>query len=242
MHYNLYSIHYFGVNILNNCTCDEAVLVFLMRIVMMGPPGSGKGTRAQIISELYGIPVITTGDMLRGAVREETEYGLEAKAYMDRGDLVPDTIVNGIVKDRMDKPDLANGFILDGYPRSVNQADALDGILKKMGIELTHVLSVVLSDKVIIERISKRRSCPVCNEIYHLISKLPKKEGVCDKCGARLILRKDDKETVVRYRLLVYKETTHQLLERYEKMGLVVETDGLIPLDGLRVHLKELLG
>ncbi len=213
-----------------------------MRIVMMGPPGSGKGTRAHIISELYGIPVITTGDMLRGAVREKTEYGIEAKAYMDRGDLVPDSIVNGIVMDRMGKPDVEKGFILDGYPRSVNQADALDGILKKMGIELTHVLSVVLSDKVIIERLSKRRSCPVCNEIYHLISKPPKKEEVCDKCGARLILRKDDKETVVRYRLLVYKETTHQLLERYEKLGLVVETDGKIPLDGLRVHLKELLG
>ena len=213
-----------------------------MRIVMMGPPGSGKGTRAHIISELYGIPVITTGDMLRGAVREETEYGLEAKAYMERGALVPDAIVNGIVRDRMDKPDVAKGFILDGYPRSVNQADALDGILKKMDIKLTHVLSVVLSDKVIIERLSKRRSCPVCNEIYHLISKPPKKEGGCDKCGAKLILRKDDKETVVRYRLLVYKETTHQLLERYEKMGLVVETDGEIPLDGLRVHLKELLG
>ena len=213
-----------------------------MRIVMMGPPGSGKGTRAHIISELYGIPVITTGDMLRGAVREETEYGLEAKAYMDRGDLGPDTIVNGIVKDRMDKPDLANGFILDGYPRSINQADALDEILKKKDIELTHVLSVVLSDKVIIERISKRRSCPVCNEIYHLTSKPPNEDGVCDKCGAKLILRKDDKETVVRYRLLVYKETTHQLLERYEKMGLIVETDGEIPLDGLRVHLKELLG
>ena len=104
------------------------------------------------------------------------------------------------------------------------------------------MLSVVLSDKVIIERISKRRSCPVCNEIYHMVSKPPKKEGVCDKCGARLILRKDDKETVVRYRLLVYKETTHQLLERYERQGLVVETDGRIPLDGLRVHLKELLG
>ncbi|MBT7186647.1 adenylate kinase [Candidatus Bathyarchaeota archaeon] len=213
-----------------------------MRIVMMGPPGSGKGTRAHIISELYGIPVITTGDMLRGAVREKTEYGLEAKVYMDRGDLVPDSIVNGIVKDRMGKPDLANGFILDGFPRSVNQADALDEILKKKDVELTHVLSVVLSDKVIIERLSKRRSCPDCNEIYHLVSKPPKKEGICDKCGAKLILRKDDKKTVIRYRLLVYKETTHQLLERYEKMGLVVDTDGEIPFDELHDHLKKLLG
>ena len=216
--------------------------MFLMRIVMLGPPGSGKGTRAHIISEIYGLPVITTGDMLRGAIRENNEYGQEAKAYMDRGDLVPDNIVNGIVKDRMSKPDIAKGFILDGYPRSVNQADALDEILKEKGIQLTHALSVVLSDEVIIERLSKRRSCPVCNEIYHLISRPPKKEGVCDRCGAKLILREDDKEDVIKYRLQVYKESTHQLLERYKKMGLIVETDGKVPLEGLRDHLKELLG
>jgi len=213
-----------------------------MRIVMLGPPGSGKGTRAHIISDIYGIPVITTGDMLRGAVREKTEYGLEAQAYMNRGDLVPDEIVNGIVKERMGKPDVTNGFILDGYPRSVNQADTLDGILKEKDIELTYVLSVVLSDEIIIERLSKRRSCPVCNKIYHLTSKPPKKKGICDKCGAKLIQRKDDKENVVRYRLMVYKENTQQLLKRYEKMGLIVETDGEIPLDGLRDHLREILG
>ncbi len=213
-----------------------------MRIVMLGPPGSGKGTRSHIISEIYGLPVITTGDMLRGAIRENNEYGQEAKAYMDRGDLVPDNIVNGIVKERMSKPDIAKGFILDGYPRSVNQADSLDEILKEKGIKLTHALSVVLSDEVIIERLSKRRSCPVCNEIYHLISRPPKKEGICDRCGAKLILREDDKEDVIKYRLQVYKENTHQLLERYEKMGLIVETDGKVPLEGLRDHLKELLG
>lgn len=209
---------------------------------MMGPPGSGKGTRAHIISEIFELPVITTGDMLREAVREETVYGLEAKAYMDRGDLVPNDIVNGIVRERMSKPDLAKGFILDGYPRSVNQADALDEILKEKGIELTHVLSVVLSDEVIIDRLSKRRSCPECNEIYHLVSKQPMKEGVCDKCGAKLILREDDKETVIKHRLNVYRANTQQLLDRYEKMGLIVETDGEVPLEGLRDHLKELLG
>lgn len=213
-----------------------------MRIIMLGPPGSGKGTRAHIISELYGMPIITTGGMLRGAVREKTEYGQKAKSYMDRGDLVPDNIVNGIVKERMSKPDVAKGFILDGYPRSVNQADTLDEILKEKGIKLTHALSVVLSDEVIIERLSKRRGCPVCNEIYHLVSKPPKKEGVCDRCGAKLILREDDKEDVIKYRLQVYKENTHQLLERYERLGLIVESDGEIPLEGLRDHLKEILG
>jgi len=213
-----------------------------MKIIILGPPGSGKGTRAHIISEIFDLPVITTGDMLRGAIREKTEYGLEAKTFMDLGDLVPDDIVNGIVKERMSRPDVVKGFILDGYPRSVNQAEALDEILKEKGIKLTHVLSVVLSDEEIIERLSKRRSCPVCNEIYHLVSKPPKKNGVCDKCGAKLILREDDKEDVIRHRLQVYRETTQPLLERYEKQGLIVETDGEVPIEGLRDHLKELLG
>ena len=213
-----------------------------MKIIILGPPGSGKGTRAHIISELFELPVITTGDMLRGAVREKTEYGLEAKTYMDKGDLVPDDIVNGIVKERMSRPDVVKGFILDGYPRSVNQAEALDEILNGKGMKLTHVLSVVLSDEEIIERLSKRRNCPECNEIYHLVSKPPKKEGVCDKCGAKLILREDDKEDVINHRLQVYRETTQPLLERYGKQGLIVETDGEIPIEGLRDHLEELLG
>lgn len=212
-----------------------------MNIIILGPPGSGKGTRAHIISEIFNLPVITTGDMLRKAIREKNENGLEAKTYMDMGDLVPNYIVNGIVKERMSKPDVVTGFILDGYPRSVNQAEALDEILKEKDVKLTHVLSVVLSDREIIERLSKRRSCPVCNEIYHLVSKPPKKEGVCDKCGAKLILREDDREDVIKHRLQVYRETTQPLLERYERQGLIVETDGEVPIEGLRDHLKELL-
>ena len=212
-----------------------------MNIIILGPPGSGKGTRAHIISEIFNLPVITTGDMLREAIREKNENGLEAKTYMDMGDLVPNYIVNGIVKERMSKPDVVTGFILDGYPRSVSQAEALDEILKEKGVKLTHVLSVVLSDEEIIERLSKRRSCPVCNEIYHLVSKPPKKEGVCDKCGAKLILREDDREDVIKHRLQVYRETTQPLLERYERQGLIVETDGEVPIEGLRDHLKELL-
>lgn len=212
-----------------------------MRIVMLGPPGSGKGTRAHIISELYCIPVITTGDMLREAVRDATDYGKTAKNYMDRGDLVPNDIVNGIVRERFEKDDVKNGFILDGYPRSANQADALDKILKDQNIKLTHVLSVVLSDEVIVERLSQRRSCPNCNKIYHLVAKPPKKTGVCDKCGGKLILRDDDKEEVIRHRLDVYRKNTQSLLDRYEKQGLIVETDGVVPIDGLREHLKELL-
>lgn len=179
--------------------------------------------------------------MLRGAVRDATEYGKTAKGYMDRGDLVPNDIVNGIVRERFEKDDVKDGFILDGYPRSANQADALEGILNDLNIKLTHVLSVVLSDEVIVDRLSQRRSCPKCSEIYHLVAKPPKNEGLCDKCGEKLILRDDDKEDVIKYRLEVYRKNTKALLDRYEKQGLIVETDGEIPMDGLRDHLKELL-
>ena len=213
-----------------------------MRMVLMGPPGSGKGTRAHIISDLYDIPVVTTGDMLREAVRDETEYGKIAGKYMSKGDLVPDKIVNGIVRERMMKPDVEYGFILDGFPRSPTQADALDQILDDLGIELTHVLFVVLSDEVIIQRLSKRRSCPKCGAVYHLESAPPKREGICDVCGKVLIQRDDDKEDVIKHRLEVYRAQTEPLLERYRSRGLIVETSGEVEMNELPAHLKELLG
>ena len=213
-----------------------------MKMVLLGPPGSGKGTRAHIISDLYGIPVVTTGDMLREAVRDETEYGKIAEGYMKKGDLVPDKIVNGIVRERLGKPDVKDGFILDGFPRSKSQADALDEIMADLDIELTHVLYVVLSDDVIVQRLSKRRSCPKCGAVYHLESAPPKKVGVCDVCGTKLIQREDDKEEVIQHRLEVYRKKTEPLLERYRNKGIVVETSGEIPMDELRNHLKELLG
>ncbi len=211
-------------------------------MVLLGPPGSGKGTRAHMISDLYKIPIVTTGDLLREDVREGTEYGKIAKKYMDKGDLVPDKIVNGIVRKRMSQPDIEDGFILDGYPRSKSQADALDKILEDLDIKLTHVLYIVLSDEVVIKRLSGRRSCPKCGAVYHLESAPPKKPGICDVCGTKLIQRDDDKEEVIKHRLEVYRKNTEPLLKRYGERGLIVETSGEYPIEGLKAHLKEILG
>jgi adenylate kinase len=209
---------------------------------MLGPPGSGKGTRAHIISELYDLPVITTGDMLRAATAEGTECGEIAKSYMDKGELVPDEIVNGVVRERFQKPDLEDGFILDGFPRSKGQADALDQILEDNNIKLTHVVLLILDDSIIVERLSKRRSCPKCGEIYHLDSKPPKKQGLCDDCGAALIQRDDDKPEVIKHRLEVYAEQTKPLINKYRDQGLIMEISGEVPMDKLKEYLKELLG
>lgn len=212
-----------------------------MKMVIMGPPGSGKGTRAHIISDIYDIPVITTGDMLREAIREETEYGKVAKEYVEQGDLVPDRVVNGIVRDRMSQPDVKKGFILDGFPRNKSQADALDEILDDLGMELTHVLYVKVPDEVIINRLSKRRTCPECGAVYNLDSAPPKKDEICDKCGSKLIQREDDKPEVIKHRLEIYREKTKPLLERYHERDLVVEASGEGSIDKLRSKMKELL-
>ena len=156
----------------------------MVRVVLMGPPGSGKGTCAHIISELYSYPVFTTGDMLREAVANDTESGRIARGYMERGDLVPDDIVNAIVRERFNKPDVRRGFILDGFPRSLPQAEALDEILEEQEVSLDAVLYVYLEDENIVGRLSLRRSCPECGAVYHLKTNPPKKDGVCDQCGA----------------------------------------------------------
>ena len=213
-----------------------------MRIIMLGPPGSGKGTQAQILSELYCVPVITTGDMLRDSVDRGTRYGKLAKDYMERGDLVPDGIVNRIVGDRLKRNDLSEGFILDGYPRSIPQADALDKILDENNQELDYVIHVVLDDESIIDRLSKRRVCPNCGAVYHLESNPPKIPDVCDECGSKLIRRIDDSPDVIRKRLKVYREKTKPLLERYEERGIVVDVPGDVDLSKLPQMLKELLG
>ena len=212
-----------------------------MRVVLLGPPGSGKGTCAKIIGDIYGVPVITTGDMLRAAVAKATSLGVTAKGYMDRGELVPDDLVNDLVAERLRERDAVNGFILDGYPRSPKQAEALDKILKVSGKRLDHVLHVTLEDQVIIDRLSKRRSCPECGAVYHLDANPPKARGKCDKCATVLILRDDDKPEVIKRRLEVYREKTQPLLDFYEKKGKIKTLRGDIDLKKLPAELKRVL-
>lgn len=213
-----------------------------MRVVMLGPPGSGKGTQAHIISELYGVPVVTTGDMLRDAAARGTEHGLTAKGYMDGGELVPDDIVNAVVRERLSRPDVEKGFILDGFPRSRAQAEALDRILEERRLRLDHVVHVTLGDEEIVGRLSKRRSCPRCGAVYHLESKPPRRGLACDECGARLVQRDDDRPEVIRHRLEVYREKTRPLLDRYARMGIIREVPGDTPLEDLPGLLKNILG
>jgi len=197
----------------------------------MGPPGSGKGTVARIISKVYGIPHITTGDMLREAVAEGTERGEVARVYMERGALVPDEVVNSIVEERLMGVDLDDGFILDGFPRNLRQAEALDRILREKGTGLTHVLNLVVDDETIISRLSLRRSCPRCGAVYHLKNNPPEVDEICDECGAKLVQRSDDREEIVRHRLQVYDEETRPLLERSQEAGLVREMMGDLPIN-----------
>ncbi len=208
----------------------------------MGPPGSGKGTRAQIISKIYGIPVITTGDMLREAITQDTESGRIAEFYMKKGELVPDDIVIEVVEERLGKPDVEGGFILDGFPRNLAQARALDRILKKKGVSIDAVLKIDASTDSIIKRLSLRRSCPKCGAVYHLKYNPPKKDEVCDECGSGLIQREDDKEDIILYRMIVYEEQTRPILERYENMGKMKELNGEIEIDEIPREVRRVLG
>jgi len=212
-----------------------------MRIVLLGPPGSGKGTIAKIIEELYCVPAITTGDMLRDAAERGTSLGRTAKLYMDRGELVPDELVISLVRERLSMSDSANGFVLDGYPRSVRQAEALDEILLSTGKKLDCVLSVELEDDVIVKRLSARRSCPKCGAVYNLMNKPPSKHGTCDVCGSTLVQRNDDKPEVIRRRLDVYREKTQLLLDWYSAKGEVKKIRGDLPLEQLPSKIRKTL-
>lgn len=190
-----------------------------MRIVLLGPPGAGKGTQAKVMAQRLALVHISTGDLLRQNVKDQTALGKEAKSYMDKGFLVPDELVAKMLMDRINKPDTAKGFILDGYPRTLNQAESLEKMLaqKNMGIDL--VLYLDTSDKVIIQRLTGRRVCSSCNANYHVTNMPPKKENVCDSCGGALYQRTDDNEQTVRKRLDVYKQEVSSLITYYETRG-----------------------
>jgi adenylate kinase len=212
-----------------------------MIIVLLGPPGSGKGTIAKIIEDIYGIPVITTGDLLRKAIADGTWIGKGARTFMEKGELVPDELVNEIVSERLLKSDAQKGFVLDGFPRSLNQAKALDEILSKIDKRIDHVIHVDVEDEVIVNRLNNRLTCPKCGAIYNLQNKPPREDMKCDICGTLLILRLDDRPEVTRNRLRIYREKTQPLLTWYEDKGKVERIRGDIKLAKLPEAVKKLL-
>ncbi|MCD6492744.1 MAG: adenylate kinase [Archaeoglobaceae archaeon] len=212
-----------------------------MNLILLGGPGAGKGTQAKLIVEKYKIPQISTGDMLREAVKQGTELGKKAKEYMDKGELVPDEIVIGIVKERLKQSDCDRGFILDGFPRTIAQAEALDKILDEIGKKIDAVINIQVPEEEIVKRIVNRRTCKNCGAIYHLIYSPPKEPNKCDKCGGELYQRDDDKEETVRERLRVYREQTEPLIEYYQKKGILYNVDGTKDINGVFEEIKSIL-
>jgi adenylate kinase len=198
-----------------------------MRAILLGPPGAGKGTQAKMLTERYGVPQVSTGDILRAAVAAGTPLGKEAKAYMDRGALVPDEVVIGIVRDRLAEPDCRKGYLLDGFPRTVAQAEALTRMLEQLGAPLPRVVSLEVGEEELVKRLSGRRTCEACGEPFHVEFHPPRGEGTCDKCGGRLIQREDDTEETIRRRLHVYRKQTEPLIVYYQNRGLLKTVNGL---------------
>ncbi len=208
-----------------------------MNIIFLGAPGAGKGTQADRIADAYGIPTISTGNMIREALAKGTEMGLKAKAFIEAGQLVPDAVVIGIIQERLALADCANGFILDGFPRTIPQAEALE----EMGVTIDKVVDIEVADDIITARMSGRRVCPKCGAPYHTESLKPKREGICDKCGTELQQRKDDKPETVADRLKVYHEQTEPLKDFYAKRGTLKEVDGLGSVDEITKRVKDAL-
>lgn len=210
-----------------------------MHIILLGPPGAGKGTQAVLLAKQEGIPHISTGDILRAAKSAGTPLGKMAAQYMDRGDLVPDDVVIGLVKERLQQPDCRKGFIFDGFPRTVPQADALGRALAETGLPLTAVISIEVPDAVLVDRAVGRRSCPQCGEIYHLTSKPPKVAGICDHDGATLVQRADDAPEVVENRLRRYHEQTAPLISYYRAKGLLQTIDGTRAMGAVTADIRK---
>ncbi len=211
-------------------------------LILLGPPGAGKGTQAGRIVAEYGIPHISTGDILRGAVKAQTQMGLEAKKYMDAGELVPDSVVIGIVKDRLQEPDTAKGFLMDGFPRTIPQAEALDEALESLGRAVTKTLVLLVDEDLLIRRLTGRRICRSCQTPFHVLFTPPKVEGVCDVCAGELYQRDDDTEATVRNRLEVYETQTEPLIEYYDRMGLVARIDGAQAPEATYEDIRTALG
>lgn len=212
-----------------------------MKLILLGPPGAGKGTQAKMLTEKFSIPQISTGDILRAAVKDGTAMGLKAKEYMDAGGLVPDEVVVGIVRDRLQESDCANGFILDGFPRTVPQADALQISLQEMHKELDRVVSLAVDAEALVERLTGRRTCKECGRGYHVTFEPSREKGICDLCGGSLIQRDDDQEETIRKRLQVYADQTSPLIDYYRNVGVLLELDGMQPISDVQDKMLSLL-
>lgn len=212
-----------------------------MNLIFLGPPGAGKGTQAKRLAALLVVPHISTGDLLRQKKKEDSPLGMQIRKIMASGQLISDEIVIEIVKDRLSRPDCKRGFILDGFPRTISQAEALEKVLEKMGITLDAVVYIDVPEEELIKRISGRRVCENCGEEYHIIFNPPKVDGICDKCGGKLIQREDDKEEVVKKRIEVYNKSTAPLIDYYKKRELLKKIDGLSPIDKVFENIKKAL-
>ncbi len=210
-----------------------------MKIVMLGAPGAGKGTQAARLAEAYGLPHVSTGDIFRANLKAGTELGMKAKEYMDQGLLVPDELTVGLLMDRVSKEDCQKGYILDGFPRTINQAECLD---KALTDSIDLALNVDVPDEVIVERMSGRRACLSCGATYHLVYNAPEKEGVCDKCGAELVLRNDDKPETVKKRLGVYHDQTQPLIDYYSNQKVLKTVDGTKNMEEVFADIKAIIG
>ena len=213
-----------------------------MKIIMLGAPGAGKGTQAKMIADKYGVPHISTGDIFRANIKNGTELGMEAKKYMDQGLLVPDALTVRILLDRVAQDDCKNGYVLDGFPRTIPQAEVLDSELTKLGDHIDYAINVDVPDENIVKRMSGRRACLTCGATYHIEHVPPKKEGICDVCGSELVLRDDDKPETVKNRLNVYHEQTQPLIDFYTEKGVLKTVDGTVPMEEVFAAITAILG
>ena len=213
-----------------------------MKIIMLGAPGAGKGTQAKMIAEKYGIPHVSTGDIFRANIKNGTELGMEAKKYMDQGQLVPDELTVKILLDRVAQDDCKNGYVLDGFPRTIPQAEVLEEALTKLGDRIDYAINVEVPDENIVKRMGGRRACVNCGATYHIEHVPPKKEGICDNCGSELILRDDDKPETVEKRLHVYHDQTQPLIDYYKAQNILKTVDGTQPMEKVFADIVAILG